>query len=118
VLGNGGGGILLDGAAFHLDDVLVHGNGTGIDGSTTWSGLYIKSLPNAGAATRLGLVSVLDNGSPGVNCVYPVPASSSANATVYAAGNGGDTGIDILPVCGITPCAPAAAGSCGSSLTP
>ena len=29
VLGNGGGGILLAGAAFRLRDVLVHGNGTG-----------------------------------------------------------------------------------------
>jgi hypothetical protein len=35
VLNNGGGGILLNGAAFDFEDVLVSGNGTGIDGSTT-----------------------------------------------------------------------------------
>jgi hypothetical protein len=118
VLNNGGGGIFLNGAAFDFEDVLVSGNGTGIDGSTTWSGIYVKSLPNAGTATKLNLVSVVNNGSPGLNCSYAVPGMSGSNGTVFASGNGGTGGINIIPTCGITVCTPALAGTCGSSLTP
>lgn len=118
VLNNGGGGILLNGAAFDLREVLVSGNGTGIDGSTTWSGIYVKALPNAGAATTLSLVSVENNGSPGVNCTFAIPAGSASAATVFASANGGTSGINVIPTCGITPCTPALAGVCGSSLTP
>lgn len=118
VLNNGGGGILLNGAAFDFEDVLVSGNGTGIDGSTTWSGIYLKALPNAGATTQLNFVSVANNGSPGLNCVYAVPTVPGSNDTVYASGNGGTGGINIIPVCNIRTCAPALAGTCGSSLSP
>jgi hypothetical protein len=117
VLGNGGGGILLGGAAFDFDDVLVSGNGTGIDGSTTWSGIYVKALPNAGSVTKLNFVSVVNNGSPGLDCTFAVPAVSGSNATVYAAGSG-PGGVNIIPNCGIIACTPALAGTCGSSLTP
>jgi hypothetical protein len=118
VLNNGGGGILLNGAAFDLRDVLVSGNGTGIDGSTTWSGIYVKALPNAGTTTQLSFVSVVNNGSPGLNCVYAVPTVPGSAGTVYASGNGGAGGINIIPICGITTCMPALAGTCGSSLAP
>jgi hypothetical protein len=116
VLDNGGGGILLDGAAFDLNDVLVSGNGTGIDGSTTWSGIYIKALPNAGAAAKLNFVSIVDNGNTGLNCSFALPAAAGSNGTVYASGNGG--GVNVIPLCAITACTPALAGTCGSSLTP
>jgi hypothetical protein len=119
VLGNAGGGILLHGAAFELNDVLVSGNGAGFDPpSVFWSGIYVKSLPNAGAATKLNFVSVVGNNIPGVNCTFPLPSVSGSNATVYASGNGGVSGVNIAPTCGITACSPAAAGTCGSSLTP
>jgi len=118
VLNNGGGGILLNGAAFDFEDVLVSGNGTGIDGSTTWSGIYLKALPNAGVATQLSFVSVVNNGSPGLNCVYAVPTVPGSNGTVYASGNGGTGGVNVIPTCGLTTCSPALAGTCGSSLAP
>lgn len=118
VLGNGGGGILLNGAAFDFNDVLVSGNGTGIDGTTTWSGIYVKALPNAGSVTKLNFVSVVNNGSPGLNCTFAVPKKvPEDNATIYASGNG-TSGVNVIPLCGITACSPAAAGTCGSSLTP
>jgi hypothetical protein len=119
VLNNGGGGILLNGAAFDFEDVLVSGNGTGIDGSTTWSGIYLKALPNAGVATQLSFVSVVNNGSPGLNCVYAVPTTvPGSTGTVYASGNGGTGGVNVIPTCGLTTCSPALAGTCGSSLAP
>jgi hypothetical protein len=119
VLNNAGGGILLSGAAFDLNDVLVSGNGAGFDPpSTLWSGIFVKSLPNAGAATKLNFVSVVGNGVPGVNCNFAVPSVSGSNATVYASGNGGASGVNIVSTCGVTLCSPALAGVCGSSLTP
>jgi hypothetical protein len=108
----GGGGILLNGAAFDFNDVLVSGNGTGQDGSTSWSGIYVKALPNTGA-TRLNLVNVVNNSNTGMTCSLPVPGS---NTSVYATGNGG--GVNIANSCNITACTPAAVGTCGSSLSP
>jgi hypothetical protein len=116
VLDNGGGGILLNGAAFDLNDVLVSGNGAVTDGSVSWSGIFVKALPNAGSATKLSLVSVVDNGNAGLICAFAVPSTSGANTSVYASGNGG--GVNINATCGLTACTPALVGTCGSSLTP
>jgi hypothetical protein len=116
VLDSGGGGILLNGAAFDFNDVLVSGNGAVTDGSVSWSGIYVKALPNAGAATKLSLVSVVDNDNAGLICAFAVPSTSGGNASVYASGNGG--GVNINATCGLTSCTPALAGTCGSSLTP
>jgi hypothetical protein len=118
VLENGGGGILLDGAAFDFNDVLVSGNGTGTDGAVNWSGLYVKALPNAGAATKLNLVSVVNNAFTGVTCASAVPATAGTNTSLFASGNGGTGGVNVNATCAITACTPAAAGTCGSSLTP
>ena len=114
VINNPGGGILLNGAAFDFKDVLVSGNGTGQDGLVTWSGIYIKTLPSTGA-TKLNLVSVVNNGSPGMTCIS---TDSGPNTGVYAADNGGTSGVNIANSCGISSCNPAAIGTCGSSLTP
>jgi hypothetical protein len=108
----GGGGILLNGAAFDFNDVLVSGNGTSQDGAVSWSGIYIKALPGTGA-TKLNLVSVVNNLNTGMTCTDAV---SGANTSVYATGNGG--GVNIANSCNITACTPAVVGICGSSLTP
>ncbi len=118
VLSNSGGGILLDGAAFDFSDVLASGNGVGIDGTTLWSGVYVRALPNAGSATKLNFISVVNNGSPGLQCNFAVPTVAGSNVSVYASGNGGTGGVDVIPICGLTSCTPALAGTCGSSLTP
>ena len=110
----GGGGILLNGAAFEFNDVLVSGNGTGQDGGLSWSGIYIKSLPSTGA-TKLNLVSIVNTGSPGMTCLSTAPGP---NTGVYATGNGGGTGVNIANSCNITACTSATVGTCGSSLTP
>jgi hypothetical protein len=118
VLDSHGGGILLNGAAFDFNDVLVSGNGTGTDGAVNWSGLYVKALPNAGAATKLNLVSLVNNANSGVTCVVAIPAVSGSNPSVFASGNGGTGGVNVNSTCAITACTPAAVGTCGSSLTP
>jgi hypothetical protein len=108
---SGGGGILLNGAAFDFEDVLVSGNGTGQDGAVSWSGIYVKALPSTGI-TKLNLVSIVNNGGPGMTCTI---AAAGPNTGVYASANGG--GVNIANLCGITACTPAAVGACGSSLT-
>jgi hypothetical protein len=118
VVDNVGGGILLNGAAFDFNDVLVSGNGSAIDGPTIWSGIYVKSLPNAGAATKLNLVSVVNNSSPGIYCTAAVPTVTGSNLTVYASTNGGSSGVNVHPTCNITLCTAPLAGTCGSSLSP
>jgi hypothetical protein len=113
VLNNGGGGILIDGASFDLEDVLVKGNGQGIDGIASWSGVYFKSVPTSGTK-NLSQISVIANQDRGLVCAST--AMSLAAEGVYVADSLVTPDILNCPS-SVTSCSPPAAGSCGSSLT-
>jgi hypothetical protein len=80
-----GGGILLNGGAFDVEDTTITGNGPSAD--LTWGGIKIQS-PIASADT-LNLLTVQNNLGPGVSCSGPVAGSgvlASGNATGQIAG--------------------------------
>jgi hypothetical protein len=101
---NGGGGILLDGAAFEITDSKVTGNGPGSAGAITWGGLLVQSSPATGPA-KLDHLTVSGNNGPGVSC-----ASAIEGTAVSASGN---AAADIGPTCGITSCG-APSATCGA----
>jgi hypothetical protein len=104
---NPGGGILLAGAAFDIEDTLVAGNGPGqTAGGTIFGGIRVESLPSAGV-TRLDHVTLQDNLAPGMSC-----ASSIEGVGILASGN---AALDIASSCGVTACSPASS-TCGAQL--
>jgi len=98
------GGIFLNGAAFDIENTTVKMNTTATDGTTSWSGIYVKSVPDAGAF-NVNLVTITNNANVGLLC------SGSISATgVYASGNQGGNQI----LCGsISSCAAPGTG-CGA----
>jgi hypothetical protein len=103
VEGNRGGGILLDGARFHLRDTVVNDNGPGQQGATAWGGILVQSPPPGGG--RLERVSVTKNRQIGLSCSGTIQGTG-----VYASEN---VGGEIAPTCGLAAC-PAAGGGCGA----
>jgi hypothetical protein len=104
--GMGGGGILLDGGNFTIDNTTVSNNGPGDDSGTTWGGLRIKNVPLTGPKI-LHLVTVKDNKNTGISCTGGVNGMG-----VLASGNGG--GVEItIGTCGFSSCATAGM-DCGS----
>jgi hypothetical protein len=107
VLDNPKGGILLNNAAFDIEDTTVNQNGTGQFGSTIWGGIF-ANFPTATPPSPMTLsrVTIEKNISPGLVCSGKVDASG-----VLASGNGS---IDIVQTCMVTaPCTDAGA-SCGA----
>ncbi len=111
VIGNPGGGILLNGAAFDIEDTTVTGNGPGTTGPTSWGGILVNALPASGPTT-LNLVTVQNNKQVGLACSAAVSGTG-----VLATGNAG--GVDIGASCGFTSCSTSAASAtCGAQGTP
>jgi hypothetical protein len=105
IRGNPGGGILLAGAAFDIQNTAVTGNGPGqTGGGTSFGGIRVESLPAAGPA-RLNLVTIADNLAPGLSCAAGIQGSG-----VLAVGN---SVLDVANSCGITACT-APAATCGA----
>jgi hypothetical protein len=100
-----GGGILLDGASFEIDNTTVTNNGPGQQGATPWGGILVNALPPSGVAD-LNLVTVENNKQIGLTCVGPI-----SGIGVFATGNNG--GVEISPTCNVTPC-PTLGTSCGA----
>lgn len=100
-----GGGILLNGAAFDIQNTTVTNNGPG-QGTTLWGGILVQSLPS-GATARLNLVTLEGNNPTGLWC----QAGGIQGYGVLAADN--SSGVDIGTSCNITGCSPAGA-SCGA----
>jgi hypothetical protein len=91
-----GGGILLDGAAFDIQNTMVTRNGPGDDMGNTWGGLLIKKLPLSGPS-HLDLITVQNNTGTGISC----------SATVTNAGGvlaSGNDPVEISPTCGFSAC--------------
>jgi hypothetical protein len=100
-----GGGILLDGASFNLENTTVMNNGPGQQGTSSWGGILVNTLPTTGPA-YLGFVTIKDNKQVGLACINKI-----VGMNVFASGNSG--GIDIQNVCNVSACSPAGSG-CGA----
>jgi hypothetical protein len=102
------GGILLDAAAFDIEDTTVTNNFAGtFNALTTWGGILINNPP-AGGPTRLDLLTVQGNRGGGVTCSSPVTDATG----IFVSGNTA-MGVDINPTCGFSSCSPASA-TCGA----
>jgi hypothetical protein len=92
-----GGGILLDSAAFDIENTTVTSNSTGQDGAITWSGILVNfsasSPPNP---MQIRLSTIEDNQGPGLEC-----AGAISGNDVFATGNSTP---DISSTCGFSSC--------------
>jgi hypothetical protein len=100
-----GGGILLDGAAFDIQNTTVTNSGPG-QGTTLWGGILVQSLLSGGTA-RLNLVTLEGNNPTGLWC----QVGGLQGSGVFAANN--TSGVDIGTSCNITACSSASA-TCGA----
>jgi hypothetical protein len=101
---NGGGGILVDGAAFDVRNTTITSNGPGQSGATTWGGMLATNILASGPA-NLELVTIRNNNPVGLSCSGGVTGTG-----VLATDN---TSINIANTCGITACSPAGP-TCGA----
>jgi hypothetical protein len=100
-----GGGILLNGAAFDIEDTTVTNNGPGtFNGLTSWGGILVNNPLIAGPA-KLALLTVQNNMGPGVSCSTGVSGTG-----VLASGN---STTDINTTCGFSSCG-TAGSMCGA----
>jgi hypothetical protein len=111
VTDNPGGGILLNGAAFDIENTTVTGNGAGTSSTgASYGGIRVESLPTTGP-TNLNLASVKENKQVGLSCARGITGTG-----VLASGNTG--GVDITTnTCAITACT-AASTTCGAQSMP
>ena len=112
VTNNLGGGILLNGAAFDIENTAVTGNGPGTapGSGASYGGIRIDALPVSGSTT-LNLITVQNNPGPGVSCSGIVQGTG-----VLATGN---TLSQIGTTCGFTSCSTSDGGAtCGAQSTP
>jgi hypothetical protein len=105
VTGNSGGGILLNGAAFEIQNTTIASNGPGTSGATTWGGILVTNPPAAGPA-KLNLVTIQNNMGGGIAC----SASLTMATGVLSSGNESP---NINATCMFTSCGTASA-SCGA----
>jgi hypothetical protein len=106
VTDNPGGGILLNGAGFVIENTTISRNGPN---PTVWGGISVQNPPAAGPTT-FSQVTISDNKQVGLVCGSSL-AATHAGAGVLAKGNAG--GIEISSVCGIVACAEGSEG-CGA----
>lgn len=82
IRGNPGGGVLLAGAAFDIENSTVTGNGPGETAAgVTFGGIRIEGTPSAGPAS-IRRSTITDNLAPGLSC-----ASAIQGTGVLATGN-------------------------------
>jgi hypothetical protein len=105
VTGNSAGGILLNGAAFDIQNTTISNNGPGTAGATTWGGILVTSPPAAGPA-KLNLVTIQNNMGGGIAC----SAALTMTSGVLSSGNEAP---NINLTCGFSSCA-AASPTCGA----
>jgi hypothetical protein len=102
---NPGGGVLVDGAGFVIQNSTITRNGPATTGPTTWGGILVQNLP-AAAPSQLDSVTVQNNNQVGISCSAAITGNN-----VLANGNAG--GVDVSPTCQITTCSPAGP-TCGA----
>ena len=109
VSNNGGGGILLNGAAFDIKNTTITGNGPGtFSGGFQWGGVLIQNTSTSGPTT-LNLVTVQNNSGGGLTC-----SSAVTGTGVLATGNA-LTVSQIGTTCGFGSCSASDGGTgCGA----
>jgi hypothetical protein len=108
VTNNPGGGILLNGAAFDIENTTVTGNGPGTFSGLPWGGVLVQNIP-VGGPTTLNLVTVQNNNPAGISCSGTITGTG-----VLATGNNNSTNPAYqISGCGFTSCTAAGTG-CGS----
>jgi hypothetical protein len=106
VTGNSGGGILLNGAAFDIENTTVTTNGPGtFNGLVTWGGILVNNPPATGPA-KLQLVTVQNNMGGGIACSAAVSMAGGILATE-------NTVPDVNATCGFVSCGTAST-TCGA----
>ena len=111
VTNNPGGGILLNGAAFDIENTTLTGNGPNTV-STQWGGIYVQNLPSSGPTT-LNLVTIQNNNGGGLTCSGGIQGTG-----VLSAGNI-NTASQISSACTVTSCSTSDGGAtCGAQSTP
>jgi hypothetical protein len=101
------GGILIDGAAFDIDNSTITGNSKAtFNGLTTWGGILINN-PALGGPARLNLITVESNSGGGITCSTAISAATG----VLASNN--TMGVDINDTCGFSSCGTAST-TCGA----
>jgi hypothetical protein len=111
VSNNGGGGILLNGAAFDIKNTTITGNRANID-STPWGGIYVQSLPASGPMI-LDFVTIQNNLGPGLVCALTTAIQGTG---ILATGNMAG---EITTSCSVTSCSASdASASCGAQSAP
>jgi hypothetical protein len=104
VTNNPGGGVLLNGSAFDIENTTVTGNGPGQLGVATWGGILVNSLPASGPTT-LNLVTIQNNNPVGISC-----SGTTSGTGVLATSN---LSTQITSSCGFTSCI-SASTTCGA----
>jgi hypothetical protein len=111
IMNNTGGGILLNGAAFDIQNASVTDNGPGSFGSslpTQWGGILVNSPPTAGPAV-LNQLTIQNNNPVGIVCSETITGTG-----VLATGNNNSTNPAYqISGCGFTSCTAAGTG-CGA----
>ena len=103
---NRGGGILLNGAAFDIENTTITGNGPGqFTTGAVWGGILVNKPPAAGPTT-LKFLTVQANQEIGVDCSAPVSGADGVLASLNA-------GFDIISTCGFSSCGMASM-TCGA----
>jgi hypothetical protein len=107
---NNVGGMLLNGAAFDIENTTVSNNAAGTFSGIRWGGILVNSLPASGS-TIFRQVTVQNNAQVGLECLTAITASTSVLAT--GNNNGSTDPADQVSGCGFTSCA-AASTTCGA----
>jgi len=93
-----GGGILLDGAAFDIENTTVTNNGPGQQ-PIVWGGVLVNSLP-ANGSKLLHLVTIKNNNATGLACASTAAIQGDG---VFASGN---SSVQIQTTCAVAGCSP------------
>jgi hypothetical protein len=107
VTANTKGGILIDGAAFDIENTTITNNGPSAD--LSWGGVRLQTLLATGSA-RLNLLTITGNNPSGVSCSPLASVSPSATGVLATANTSGD----VSQTCGFTSCGTAVSATCGA----
>jgi hypothetical protein len=101
------GGILIDGAAFDIENTTITNNGPSAD--LSWGGIRLQSVLATGSA-RLNLLTITGNNPSGVSCSMSLSAVPSATGVLATANTSGD----VSPTCGFMSCGTTVTATCGA----
>ncbi len=107
VAANTKGGILIDGAAFDIENTTITNNGPSAD--LSWGGIRLQTLLATGSA-RLNLLTITGNNPSGVSCSPVASVAPSATGVLATANTSGD----VSPTCGFMSCGTTVTATCGA----